>query len=289
MRNGLFVADAHAHIFPEPTRLYGRNVQFGADDLIKLMDANGVDAAVVIARPTSQLPLADLRALHDRTAQETMRYRGRLAAFCWAAPRLGGAGVAEARRCLAELRYRGLKIHPAQELFNIDDPEVHPYFELAREFGVPVTVHTQIAVRGAEPWRIVAPARSFSDVRFIMAHLGGDGGMVQSLSAVHIAEQADNISVEVSTTVTDPWATFEGPAKVLGHERVLLGSDAPLHQIALNLLKLDLLEVPTEWRRAMLGGNLARLVPFDAPGRPTSSTSRPPQARLSPGGGRAKS
>lgn len=265
MRNGLFVADAHTHIFPERTRLYGRNVEFGVDDLIKLMDANGVDAAVVIARPTVQLPIAELRSLHDRTARDVAKHRGRLAAFCWAAPRLGAAGVAEARRCLSELGYRGLKIHPAQELFNIDDPDVHPYFALAREFGVPVTVHTQIAVRGAEPWRIVAPAKAFPDVRFLLAHLGGDGGMVQSLTAVHIAEQSDNISVEVSTAVTDPWATFEGPAKVIGHERVLFGSDAPLHQVALNLLKLDLLEVPDEWRRAMLGGNLAKLVPFETP------------------------
>ena len=265
MRNGLFVGDAHVHIFPEGARLYGREVRFSADDLISMMDVNGIDAAVVIARPTTQLPLADLRRLHDRTAHDVARYGSRLVGFCWAAPRLGAEGVAEARRCLGELGYRGIKLHPAQELFNIDDSDVQPYLALAGEFGVPVTVHTQIAVRGAEPWRIVAPARSFPEVPFLLAHLGGDGGMVQSLTAVHIAEQSDNISVEVSTAVTDPWATFEGPASVLGHERVLFGSDAPLHQVALNLLKLDLLEIPLDWRRAMLGGNVARLVRFDVP------------------------
>jgi predicted TIM-barrel fold metal-dependent hydrolase len=86
--------------------------------------------------------------------------------------------------------------------------------------------------------------------------------MVQSLAAVHIAAECDNIAVEVSTAVTDPWATWQGPAMVLGPERVLLGSDAPLHQVALNLLKIDLLDMPVEWKRLMLGGNLARLVPF---------------------------
>ena len=265
MRNGMFVADAHAHIFPEATRIYGRSVRFDAADLIATMDTNGVDAAVVITRPAAQLSLEDLRALHDRTAREISRFPDRLVGFCWAAPRLGKAGVSEARRCLTELGFRGVKVHPAQELFNIDDADVHPFIELAGEFGVPVTVHTQIAVRGAEPWRIVAPAQRYPSVKFILAHLGGDGGMVQSLAAVHIAAQADNISVDVSTAVTDPWATFEGPAKVLGHERVLLGSDAPLHQIELNLLKMELLQLPADWQAAMLGGNLARLVGLKLP------------------------
>jgi predicted TIM-barrel fold metal-dependent hydrolase len=264
MRNGLFLADAHTHIFSEPTRLYGRDVHFPVEDLIKGMDTNGVDAAVVITRPTSQLLIDELGALHDDVAASVAKFADRLVGFAWAAPRLGAAGVAEVRRCLKDLRFQGIKLHSGQELFNIDDPDVGPYLKLAREFDVPVTVHTQIAVRGAEPWRMVGPAQAYPDVQFIMAHLGGDGGMVQSLTAAHIAKQCDNIAVEVSTAVTDPWATYEGPAGILGPERVLIGSDAPLHQLELNLLKLDLLTVSTEWRRAFLGENLRRLVRLPA-------------------------
>lgn len=263
MRNGLFVVDAHVHIFPEPTRLHGRNIKFSSDDLVSLMDQNGVDAAIVIARPSSQLAIIELARLHDTTAAEVGRHRGRLAAFCWAAPRLGPAGIDEARRCLTALGYRGIKLHPAQELFNMDDPDVHGYLALASEFGVPVTVHTQLAVRGAEPWRIVHLARAFPGVQLVLAHLGGDGMMVQTLAAVHIAAEVDNIAVEVSTAVTDPWATFEGPARILGPDRVLFGSNAPLHQPALDLLKLDLLDLPVDWKRAILGGNALRLVPFE--------------------------
>src|SRR5690348_6505429 len=86
MRNGMFVADAHTHVFPETTRIYGRTVKFGADDLIKVMDTNGVDAAVVIARPSGQLSISELRALHDRTANEVAKHKDRLVGFCWAAP-----------------------------------------------------------------------------------------------------------------------------------------------------------------------------------------------------------
>jgi predicted TIM-barrel fold metal-dependent hydrolase len=125
---------------------------------------------------------------------------------------------------------------------------------------VPVIAHTALAARGAEPWRLLRLARRFPSVSFVMAHLGSDGGLLQSLSAVDIAAQAPNILVEGSGTVTDPYATYLGPAKALGPDRVLVGSGEPIHQIALSLLKLDLLPMPDDWRRAITGANLARLL-----------------------------
>lgn len=267
MRGGLFVADAHTHIFLEPTRVYRRTLQFTEEDLVASMDRDGIDLAVVIARPSQHLGVDELRALHDRTAEAIARRPDRLTGFCWATPRLGASGVDEVRRCLRELGYVGIKLHPSQEQFNIDDDEVVPYAGLAREYGVPVTVHTQLAVRGSEPWRMLPLAESFPDVTFVMAHLGGDGGMVQTLAAAKIAAECTNIAVEVSTTVTDPGATYLGPTNILGPERVLFGSDSPLHQPALNLLKLDLVEMPDEWRALISGGNLLRLLRRDAPQR----------------------
>src|SRR5260221_908137 len=163
MRNAMFVADAHAPIFSKPTRLYGRNVHFTVDDLIKRMDTTGVDAAVVITRPTTQLPIVELKALHDDVAASVAKYADRLVGFAWAAPRLGDAGVAEVRRCLKDLRFEGVKLHSGQEQFNIDDPDVAPYLKLAREFKVPGTVPTPIAIPGAEPWPMVRPAQAYPD------------------------------------------------------------------------------------------------------------------------------
>ena len=265
MRGNVFVADAHTHLFLEPTSVYRRRVRFTAEDLVASMDRDGIDLAVVIARPTEHLRIDELRTLHERTAEAIERHAHRLVGFCWAAPRLGVAGVDEVRRCLRDLGYAGIKLHPSQEQFNIDDDEVQPYAACAREYGVPITVHTQLAVRGSEPWRMLPLAERFPDVTFVMAHLGGDGGMVQTLAAAKIAAECPNIAVEVSTTVSDPGATYLGPAELLGPERVLFGSDAPLHQAALNLLKLDLVEMPDEWRALISGGNLLRLLRRDAP------------------------
>jgi predicted TIM-barrel fold metal-dependent hydrolase len=121
-------------------------------------------------------------------------------------------------------------------------------------------VHSQLAVRGCEPWRLLTLAEAFPEVTFIMAHMGGDGGFVQGNQSAQLVKDVPNIILETSTTVTDPWATFLGPAEMLGPERVILGSDAPLHHVALNLLKLDLLDMDDEWRRLMLGGNMQRIL-----------------------------
>jgi predicted TIM-barrel fold metal-dependent hydrolase len=274
MRANTFVADAHTHLFLEPSRVYRRLLHFTESDLIAAMDRDGIDLALVIARPAEHLRIDELRVLHERTAEAIARHPERLVGSCWAAPRLGQAGLAEVERCLGELRYAGIKLHPSQEQFNIDDDEVVPYAAIARDHGVPITVHTQLAVRGSEPWRMLSLAERFPDVTFVMAHLGGDGGMVQTLAAAKIAAEYPNISVEVSTTVSDPGATYLGPAQILGPERVLFGSDAPVHQAALNLLKLDLVEMPDEWRALISGGNLLRLLRRDAPQR----SSRTPTA-----------
>jgi predicted TIM-barrel fold metal-dependent hydrolase len=258
MRNGMFTADGHAHVFEEPTVLGGRRVHHPASRLVQEMDRHGVDLSLVIARPAT----ADVSVpeLHDGLAEACAPYAQRLGLAAWAAPRTGPAGVLEVRRALGLPLFCALKLHPEQERFNIDDDDVDPLVRVAADHDVPVVVHTALAVRGAEPWRLLRLARRYRTVTFVMAHLGSDGGLLQSSGAVDIAAGAPNIVVDGSETVTDPYATYLGPAERLGPERVLLGSGEPVHQIALALLKLDLLEMPDEWRRAIAGLNLARLL-----------------------------
>jgi predicted TIM-barrel fold metal-dependent hydrolase len=266
MRDGIFVADAHAHVFPHDVVLYGRSGRFGARDLLFSMDANGIDFSVVVARPTLAPSLHELSALHDSVLEEISPYSARLCAFAWASPRLGDAGLRELERCLENSLVAGIELHAGLEAFNIDDEFVSPVAEVAAHFDVPVSVHTQLAVRGAEPWRLLRLARRHPSVNFLMGHLGGDGSMLQTGAAAEIAARAGNISVEVSGTVTDPWATYRGPSELLGPDRVIFASDSPLHQPALNLLKLDLLEMERPWREAILGRNLLRLLRRDLPG-----------------------
>jgi predicted TIM-barrel fold metal-dependent hydrolase len=263
MRDGTVVADAHCHLFLEPSVLYGRTVFFPADRLIAAMDQYGIDFSLVVARPTRQVNAAELRDYHDRLAEAVDAYPNRLRALAWATPRLGVDGVAEAIRCVDELGYVGLKLHPAHEQFLLDDPGSARLIRVAADRGLPVMVHTQITHLGSEPWRLLFVAGDFPETPFLMAHVGGDGSLLQNLSGARLVAEQPNILLEMSTTVTDPGATYPEPAKVLGPERVLFGSNAPIHPPSPNLLKMDVVEVDDAARELMLGGNLFRLLKLD--------------------------
>jgi predicted TIM-barrel fold metal-dependent hydrolase len=260
VRDGVFVADCHAHLFPQPTRLYGRSVHYPVDALINNMDQHGIDYSLVIARPTQQLNPDGLRALHDDISAAIAQHPNRLGAFCWGVPRFGAEGVAEIERCWNTLGYRGLKLHPAHEQFLLDDPESIALIQAADRRRMPVMVYTDSSIQGAEPWRLVFVAKEFPDTTFLMSHVGGSGSELQNLSTAKLAATVPNVALEVSTTVTDPAATFFEPARILGPERVYYGSDSPIHPVAVNLLKMDLLELDTDWRQLMLGENLRRLL-----------------------------
>lgn len=271
MRNGQFVADAHAHLFPEPTIHRGRAVHFPASALVEQMDRHGVDLALVIARPTEPLDAMELARHHDDLAEAVDGHGERFRLAAWAAPRHGWQAVAELERCLGEEIYAAVKLHPEQEAFAIDDRSVDPLVRAAEAYGVPVFAHTALGARGAEPWRLARLARRHPEVTFVMCHLGADGNLLQTLGAVEIAATVPNIVVESSSTVTDPYATYLGPAERLGPDRVMVGSNEPLHQVALSLLKLDLLPMPDEWRARITGGNLARLLRLPGPSRQSSA------------------
>ncbi|HBY94375.1 MAG: amidohydrolase family protein [Ardenticatenaceae bacterium] len=257
---GVVTADCHSHLYPTPRRLYPhRTVTFRASDLIARMNEWGVQYSGVLAHPVPGASVEAGTAEHDLIAAEIEPYRDRLILFAWATPRWGRAGLEESRRCLRAGSCRGLILDPIQEGFELDDPALDPLCELAAEAGVPVFVETYLEHRGAEPWRLIARAARSPEVAFIMAHMGGIG-VQQNMSGATLASDVANVYLESSCTKSDPFAIFEGPARILGAERILLGSNGPLHHVALNLRKLELTQLTEAEKQLIRGRNFLRLV-----------------------------
>jgi len=252
-------ADCHAHIYPLGRSLYPRrSITFSASDLIKRMDEFGVVYSGVLAHPAPAATVEDGAREHDVMAGQIKPFADRLVPWCWVTPRWRSAGIAEARRCL-RLGFRGVVLDPIQEDFELDDPAVAPLCTLASDAGVPVFVETYLEHRGAEPWRLVALAGRYPSLPFIMAHLGGIG-LQQNMTGATLAAEVPNVYLETSCTKSDPFATFEGPARILGAERVVLGSNQPLHHVALNLRKLELTALAEDEKDLIRGLNFLRLV-----------------------------
>lgn len=278
MHEGLVVADGFVHLFPDPVVMGGRLLHHTAAQLVGQMDRHGVDLSLVVTRPQPFGGLETVVRAHDDVARAVADHPSRLVGAAWFAPRHGAPGLAELARRLDDGGFRALVLHAEQEQLNLDDADLDPAVELAADRGLPVIAPTSLATRGAEPWRLVRLARRFPETSFVLSHLGADGGMLQSLEAARIADQAPNVLVDGSDTVTDPFATYLGPARLLGPERVVFASGEPVHQVALGLLKMDLLPFEDDWRRLVLGENLLRILGLSATASSDASaaTAAPP-------------
>lgn len=99
------IVDTHQHL----GRSMFSRVETSEAELIGAMDANAVDAALVMPQPTRE----EIPPLHDRIAEAAGRHRGRLFGIASIDPwRPEREYAAEARRCVRELGFVALKLHP---------------------------------------------------------------------------------------------------------------------------------------------------------------------------------
>jgi predicted TIM-barrel fold metal-dependent hydrolase len=265
VRDGLLVIDAHTHIAPHAHTTNNRVNHVPTDWHVERMDRYGIDIAVVIAHAHPGWKLDDYRREHDLVADEIARFPDRLVGVCWADPHLGDDAVNEFDRCVRDLGYRALKLHPVYQRFAFDSPIVDPLLEHARTLKLPVVAHLEPRISGAEPWRMVRLAERYPDITFVMAHMGRNVQSIQDGSIARLAGRVPNIVLEASSTTTDAYGTFQQVAKILGPERIMFGTDSgPFHHPAINLLKVELLDLPREWSRLMLSGNAERIYGIDS-------------------------
>ena len=219
----LTIIDAHQHL--------GRSMYSGtethAEELIESLNKHGISAALVMPQPAMEHP----GAVHDEIAGAAEAYPGRVYGMANVSPRLGEREYrAEVKRCITELDFKALKLHPLGHNVSIASKDARIVFEVASEYGVPVLIHTGTGNPQSLPSLALRPARAFSDVTIILCHAGWS---VYAEEAIVAAEVAGNLVLEPS------WC---GPYQIramvdaLGAERVLYGSDH-LNNIASELAK----------------------------------------------------
>jgi uncharacterized protein len=240
------VIDAHAHIGETPY------VHRTEDDLLREMDAAGVDRAVIC-------PLGAHLAVRNREGNDLMagavrRHPDRFTGFLSVNPWWGPDALAELDRAAGELELAGLKLHPVVQGFHVDDDVALPVIERAIERALPIYIHSGTPVV-ALPMAILALADRYPEGRFILGHMGGADFFVDIPMSFG---RAHNVWVETSLTCH---AGYVGDAIAqLGPDRVLFGSDSPSSAMASELTKIRVLGLPDEQLRQVLGGNVAGLL-----------------------------
>lgn len=246
------IVDVHTHI--------GLSLQSNVDTteeaLLAAMQRWGMAAALVMPQPRPGMEVAET---HDRIARLAESHPGRIFGIANVNPLAAEADYRrETVRCVRELGFRAIKIHPQSHAVAPNSPRCAIVFALARELGVPVVIHTGTGVPLALPSLAIPPALAHPDVTISLAHAGFS---VFSAEAVVAAQVCPNIVLEPS------WCTagqIAGMIRALGRDRVMFGSDH-ISNIPVELAKLDGIGMAEADAVAYLAGTARRVFALPPP------------------------
>lgn len=221
--------------------------------LIATMDRAGIDRAIIFAPrwiggdfvdPTYTRANA---AIHDAAK----RHPRRLVGFARVNPNYRRDAAGELEKCFAEYGFKGLMLDAEWENFDPVDREIaYPLYEIARAHKAPVLFHTWYSPsQPALYWEV---ADDFPDIPIIISHLGGR----LIADAGYIGQRAKNVYLETS----DNMYGVSGPARTIGADRILFGSNTPFSSPEMEMFKVTSCDLSAKEKDQILGGNAARLL-----------------------------
>lgn len=244
------------------------------DQMLAVMDEHRVEQAVVLPiNYPAYFPLAEekqrdwLPANNDCQADLMRESAGRFVAFAdcavgetYAPQRV----LAELERAVGELGLCGLKVHPSNLKVPADDPQLLPIVQAAARLGIPIVFHSNPCAYD-RPFDLSAPARVYElltacdlveEVVVVIAHLGGFG-FHEVLGGFGYVDFSGTL---LSVCELYGTAFAERLLRAIGLDRVLFGTDYPIHPYEQYYAVLDRMRfTPTEVERIAYG-NAARLL-----------------------------
>ena len=153
--------------------------------------------------------------------------------------------------------FKGLKLHPVSQAFELDDPKVVRLLGMAAEADVPVLIHAGFAMQ-----RIVEPllptVEAHPGLRLILGH----AAMIEVVEAARAFKDHTNVLFETSVVgLRDLYLLFRN----LDPSRICFGSDIPYGDLPSTLYAAlaaaDAAGVEKEKLTGILSGNIRRWFP----------------------------
>jgi len=211
------IVDSHMHVGDFP--LF--DVRMDRDTLVATFAHYGIAAGMVF-HPDNQY------------VREVVESVDGAWGLVWANPHRDGF-LEEALELLEHPRFLGVKMHPLLDAYHPDDPRVHPLVEALIERDMPALIHCGHPIFTL-PWSIEELAVRYPDAKLILGHMG-HGNIIYINGAIDVAERNPNVYLETSGM---PMHTKIAEAvRRVGADRVLFGSDAPFHEIGVEVRKVQ--------------------------------------------------
>jgi len=256
--------DVHTHAFPdflaeraitaitEKAVLQRAYLDGTVADLLRSMDRAGIELSVVACIATAPDQFGSILKWCGTIASD------RIVPFPSVHP-YGDAAVEQVRRIAGD-GFKGIKLHPLYQDFQVLDDRCFPVYHAAAEAGLVLLFHSGDDLRFLGDHRCL-PATMLRikdrvpDLTMILAHLGG---FWQSTNFVEHGLGSD-VWIETSHTIPkEPSETFTRICRE--HGRVMFGTDSPWQDQAAEIEKLKLVLDDKQLLEDVLWNNAARLL-----------------------------
>ena len=247
---------------PVGTQVFDAHTHVGVDIDGRRMTAAGMKARMDAANVYTSIifPLNDPNARGDYSGPNDVvwaaheEYQGAFVPFFRLNPHKDYE--TEFERCV-QRGFKGLKLHPVSQEFELDDTRVARLFEMAAAVDLPVLVHAGFAMeRIVEP--LLPTVERLPELRLILGH----AAMVELLAATRAFSDYPNVLFETSVVkAKDLYVLFCS----MDPARICYGSDIPYGDLPstlhATLLAADAAGLSEKELSGVLPGNIRRWFP----------------------------
>lgn len=231
------IVDAHMHVGDFP--LF--NVRMDGAELERLLAHYGIVRTLVFHPDNTYV---------RKVVEEVPNAYG----LVWANPHRAGF-VEEAVELLDHPKFVGVKMHPLLDSYHPNDPAVHPLVQELVARDMPALIHCGHPIFTL-PWSIEELAVAFPEAKIVLGHMG-HGNIVYIDGAIAVASRNANVYLETSGM---PMHTKIAEAiERAGAHKVLFGSDAPFHEVGVEVRKVQVSGLDADLIARVLEKNARRL------------------------------
>lgn len=262
LQNRFRVIDAHCHVYPDKilpaateatAAFYGEKAHHSGSvkELLQAGTAAGIDHFVIQSVATKP---KQVQSINEFIAATAAASPDRFTGLGTAHPE--SPDMAADIRHLIALGLHGVKIHPDIQGYPLDHPGYRQLCALCAQAGLPLLIHTgDRRYDNSNPNRLLPLLHTYPSLTVVAAHLGGY--TIWEQAAQQLPGQP-NLYVDCSSSLgyLSP-QTARQIIRRYGADRVLFGTDHPLHDVTDEVQRVLALELTPEeydrilWRNAV--------------------------------------
>lgn len=264
MYNGYTVIDAHAHIFPDKiaekatdgiSQFYDLPMshQGSMGELLASGDKAGLDGYLVCSTATHPAQTEAINSFIGAVCTQYPQCVG------FAALHPESETLEQEFEAILKHPFKGIKLHPDFQSFNMDDPMVYPMYDMIQSSGLPILMHMGDPRRCfSTPARMAKVLEDFPQLRVIAAHLGGYRRWEE---AAELLKPSDRLRLDTSSCLG--FMPAENAAHFIrkhGAENCFFGVDFPMWDHMEELERFFALGLTDSENRGILAENFIQWI-----------------------------